>query len=49
MNINYLSVKNNSLKHITKLFQKRTNKRIRMVVLRNGERKVFKFKLRDLI
>lgn len=48
-NINFTPASFYDLKHLTRVFQKRTNKRIRLVVLRNGERKVFKFRLRDLI
>lgn len=47
--INYTPSNFYDLKSITRIFQKRTKKRIRLVVLRNGERKVFKFRLRDLI
>ncbi len=48
-NINYTRASFYDLKNITKIFQKRTNKRIRLMVHRNGERMVFKFRLRDLI
>jgi len=48
-NINYTRASFYDLKSITKIFQKKTNKRIRLMVRRNGERMVFKFRLRDLI
>lgn len=49
ININLTPTNFYDLKRITKIFQKRTNKRIRLIMLRNGERKLFRFRLRDLI
>lgn len=49
LSINFTPASFYDLKGITRIFQKRTKKRIRLVVLRNGERKVIKFRLRDLI
>jgi len=47
--VNYRSASFLGLRQITRIFQKRTKKRIRIVILRNNERKIFKFQLRDLI
>jgi len=47
--VNYGAAKYKGVRRITKIFQKRANKRIRLVILRDGERKIFKFRLRDLI
>jgi len=49
LNINFTPTSFYDLRRITKIFQKRTNKRIRLMVLRDGEKKLFKFRLKDLI
>ncbi|MEM6321757.1 MAG: PDZ domain-containing protein [Bacteroidota bacterium] len=49
VNINYTPTSFYDLRKITRILQRRSGKRIRLVILRNGERKVFKFTLRDLI
>lgn len=49
ISVNYGTARFKGLKRITSIFQKRTKKRIRLVVLRNGENKIIKFRLRDLI
>ena len=47
--INHTPAKQKGVKRISSIFQKRTKKRIRLVILRNGEKKIIKFRLRDLI
>jgi len=47
--VNLLPLEKDDLRRITRKFQGRNGKRIRMVILRKGKRMVFKFRLRDLI
>lgn len=49
ININYTPASFYDLRKITRIFQKRTGKKIRLVVNRNGEKMVFKFRLEELI
>ena len=48
-NINLTPAGFYDLRRITRILQKRSGKRIRLVIYRNGKRKVIKFRLRDLI
>ncbi len=48
-NINFTPASFYDLRKITRIFQRRTGKRIRLVVNRNGEKKVFRFRLEELI
>lgn len=48
-NINFTPANFYDLRRISRIFQKRTGKRIRLVVNRNGEKIVFKFRLEELI
>lgn len=48
-NINFTPANFYDLRRISKIFQRRTGKRIRLVVNRNGLRIVFKFRLEELI
>lgn len=47
--VNSVPLGKDDLRRITRLFQKRVGKRIKIVVLRKGKRMVFRFRLRDLI
>ncbi len=47
--VNSIPLGKDDLRRVTKKFQKRSGKRIKMVVLRKGKRMVFRFRLRDLI
>lgn len=48
-NVNFIPLGADDLRRITKVFQKRSGKRIRVDILRKGQRMTFKFRLRDLI
>lgn len=49
ININFIPASFMSLQQITSILQKRNGKSIRLIVKRKGEKKVFRFKLKDLI
>ena len=49
VSVNSIPLTKGDLKRITRKFQGRNGKRIKLVVFRNGERLVFRFRLRDLI
>lgn len=48
-NVNSFPLGKDDLRRITRLFQKRSGKKIKVVILRKGQRMVFRFRLRDLI
>jgi len=47
--VNFIPLGSDAIRRITRLLQKRPGKKIRVEILRNGYRMVFKFRLRDLI
>ena len=47
--VNFIPLGSDALNRVTRLLQKRAGKKIRFDILRNGQRMVFKFQLRDLI
>ncbi len=49
VSVNSIPLGKDDLRRITRKFQKRGSKRIKIVVLRKGKRMVFRFRLRDLI
>ena len=49
ISVNSIPLGKDDLRRITRKFQGRSGKRIKIVVLRNGYRMVFRFRLRDLI